>query len=118
MKWTCHGDVRGRCGVTHRSRAAAERHCAADSAAILRRYPSRYPTAAYSDRGPMPIDDEAREDDRADHDWEHQLYCEALDRAKRDADERWADEVAVAAHDVQQRRQTLLVSGVTQNVDA
>jgi hypothetical protein len=61
MKWTCEGDVRGRCGVMHRSYDAAEQHCAQDQAGVRRASPSTFPTQAYSDRRPVPVDEEARE---------------------------------------------------------
>ncbi len=53
--YTCRGDVRGDCGIRHRSEAAAERCCARDQAGVSRRYPSTFPTRAYSDRHPVCI---------------------------------------------------------------
>ena len=37
MKWACRGDVRGECGVIHRSWDAAYRHCRADQDGITAR---------------------------------------------------------------------------------
>lgn len=65
--WTCYGEVRGCCGVLHRTRQAAERHCARDQAGVRSRYPATFPTLAYSDRYPVPIgdpDDYRPEDER------------------------------------------------------
>lgn len=70
MKYECYGSVRGSCGVVHRSREAAERHCQEDHAAIRRRYPLTFPTSAYSDRSPRALDDEARDRDRRERDEE------------------------------------------------
>lgn len=64
MKWTCKGSVRGECGITHRSYESAARCCARDGAAVRRAYPGTYPTQAYSDRAPVPMDAEAEQDAR------------------------------------------------------
>jgi hypothetical protein len=57
MKWTCKGDVRGGCGIIHRTREAAGKCCDADHRAVKRGHPS---SNAYSDRHPVPVDAEAR----------------------------------------------------------
>jgi len=66
MKWTCKGSVRGACGIAHRTRKAAEACCKRDQAAVR---PARlykhtwYGEGPYSDRQPVALDDEARQED-------------------------------------------------------
>lgn len=58
MKWTCEGSVRGCCGITHRSYTTAKKCCDRDFDNI-RRY---YSNNSYSDRYPVPLDEEAKEE--------------------------------------------------------
>jgi hypothetical protein len=76
MKWTCDGDVRGGCGVMHRTRDAAEQHCAQDQAGVRRAYSSEFPTRAYSDRHPVPVDDEAQQQ-QAEMAWQEEQELRA-----------------------------------------
>lgn len=48
-KWTCRGSIRGECGVTHRSAAAAEAHCARDGRDCRE-------AGGYSDRTPTLVE--------------------------------------------------------------
>ncbi len=48
-QWTCEGSVRGGCGITHRSEAAADKCCAADQRGCAR-------VGGYSDRVPTRLD--------------------------------------------------------------
>lgn len=48
--WTCEGDVRGGCGIAHRSKDAAWRCCDRDAIAVRRGNPGG---GAYSDRRPV-----------------------------------------------------------------
>lgn len=61
MKWTCEGSVRGSCGIQHRSYEAAQKCCERDQTKVRSAYPSQFPTRAYSDRAPVPVDDEAKQ---------------------------------------------------------
>ena len=60
MKYTCEGSVRGKCGIIHRTRAAAEAHCDADHRACRALNGSGSLTQSYSDRRVVPMDDEAK----------------------------------------------------------
>lgn len=60
LTFTCRGDVRGGCGIRHRTLAAARACCDRDAAGVRSAYPSTYPTRAYSDREPVGLTDDAR----------------------------------------------------------
>lgn len=60
MKFTCEGSVCGRCGIIHRTLKAAQNCCDRHHKAIRSEYPATFPTKAYSDRLPTPLDDEAK----------------------------------------------------------
>lgn len=60
MKFTCEGNVRGCCKIKHRSLDAAEICCAKDGSKIRFAYPNTFPTQSYSDRRPVPLDNEAK----------------------------------------------------------
>jgi hypothetical protein len=50
--YTCHGDVRGFCGVRHKTAEAAQDHCDRDMASVKRGHGSD----AYSDRSVVDAD--------------------------------------------------------------
>ncbi len=50
-RWTCHGSVRGTCGVMHVSEEAAQSHCDADMRAVRKGHGK----SAYSDRYPAEV---------------------------------------------------------------
>jgi hypothetical protein len=54
-KWSCYGNVRGVCGVTHGSYALARKCCERDAQTIRRLHGE----GAYSDRAPEPVNREA-----------------------------------------------------------
>ena len=64
MKYTCHGEARGECGITHRSRAAAERCCERDDCGCRGNTWAGSLTRPYSDRVPWPADPEAEQAER------------------------------------------------------
>lgn len=57
-KWECVGPVRGRCGVQHQSEDAAAKHCELDG----RQVRAGHGQAAYSDRRPVEVGQQARVD--------------------------------------------------------
>jgi len=65
--WIATGSVRGSCGHRHKTERSARKCAVKDAKGISRRYPSTFPTRAYSDRYPKCMGDkefcERTEDD-------------------------------------------------------
>jgi len=68
MKWSCSGSVRGSCGITHGSFAAAWKCCQKDHRSVTKGQRGGSLTHSYSDRAPYPVDgwDDAAESEQAD----------------------------------------------------